>query len=77
MIDHTKGCVPLITHTFFTEIYARKEESLQIDNWFRQVMLFENWSTLAFFSIIGKLSTELCVTKIRKMRIVLKIIIGY
>ena len=44
----------LITHTFFTDIYARKEESLQTNNWFHRVMFFENWTKLLFFSILGK-----------------------
>ena len=46
----------LITHTFFTEMYARKEESLQINNWFHRVMFFENWTTLVFFSFLRKKS---------------------
>ena len=45
---------------------------LQIGNWLRQVKFFENWSTLAFFfSTLGKLTTELYVTKIQKT------IVGY
>lgn len=67
LIDHNEGCVHWIRCTFFTDIYAKKKESLKINHWFRQVMFFENWSTLAFLSILGKLLIELCFTKIRKI----------